>query len=85
VIQLRRRENDEGEEYDTSCDELTSQVATNGKRRSTPTKHDTQVSLIKMHISEGGPAKIVRSGNTTRSRKRSLRQTTMHDTNVTDS
>jgi hypothetical protein len=50
-----------------------------------PTKHTTQVSLIKMHISEGGPAKIKRSGNTTRSRKRSLRQTTMHDTNATDS
>jgi hypothetical protein len=78
-------ESDEGEEDDTSCDESTSQVATNGKRRSTPTKMHTQVNLVKMNISEGRPAKIARSGNTTRSRKRSLHQTTMHDTNVTDS
>jgi hypothetical protein len=54
------------------CDEATSQVATNGKRRSTPTRRMTQVHIIKMHILEGGPAKITRSRNATRSRKRSL-------------
>jgi hypothetical protein len=38
-----------------------------------------------MDISKGGPSKITRSENTTRSRKSSLHYTTMHDTNATDS
>jgi hypothetical protein len=61
-----------------------SQIVTNGKRRSTTTKHTTHAILVKMNIYGGGHAKITRSGNTTRSRKRSLRQITMHDTNATN-
>jgi hypothetical protein len=38
-----------------------------------------------MNVFGGRPAKILRSGKTTKSRKRSLHQTTMHDTNATDS
>jgi hypothetical protein len=37
-IHMRRMKSDQGEEDDTSCEKSMSQVAMNGKRRSTPTK-----------------------------------------------
>jgi len=84
-IKLQREEINVGEVYNTSCDDLTSQVATSGKKKSNPTKHTSQVIPLNMHILEGINTQITRRGNTNRSRKRSLRQTTMYDTNAIDS
>jgi hypothetical protein len=81
VIKLRRRESDGGEVYDTLCDDLTSQVATSGKNnRLQPSTHHRLVHSIctsqRVDMLRSRGAGI----HTTRSRKRSLHQTTMHAT-----
>jgi hypothetical protein len=55
------------EKDDTSCNDLMSQVATNGNGTSTPTKNTSQVSTLNMCILEGTHAHIARSEITTRS------------------
>jgi hypothetical protein len=70
---MRERDN-------TSCDVLTSQVATNGNRTSTPTKHASHVSPFNMCMSKGIHTQIARSEKMTRSRKRSLHQATTSNT-----
>jgi hypothetical protein len=63
VIKLRQREINGDEVYDTSCDDLTSQVATSGKKSSNPTRNTPQAIPLNMHISKVGHSQIMRSEN----------------------